>query len=530
LAPFETAIATHIGGRDENQDALWLGTDADSGQLLAVVADGMGGHSDGSVAARLAVDAARDVWERRRSEGPEELLQSLVAGAHKRIRAEAESRGIDSRTVLAALWIGPEGAISIHAGDCRVLQFGRSGLVKRTVDHSIAQINVLRGKLSEAEMVGHPDQARLTTSIGGVDSPDPEITCFDLTEGDRFLVCSDGFWALFEPLQQQALLEAPGLQEGLSDVLKKRLDAAPEDHDNTTAILVRAAERRPAAANWRRRIAGGLIVVALVLGVLAVRNLVSDGSRPPTGSNTSSDGATPSGDGTADSGETGMPSSEGPDATRPGSESPPDASQPGGEQGESDAQPDRTTGDPPSEGAGGNSAPGALNFPNVDIPVSDKSRLSDVLTNWLHEQGELPTSDGLGVDKIVRVEGGRRIERLVQMHEGLPVDDGEVVITVEGKVIVAVVGRVQGEIRLPEGQWMEYPEALVRAGKTAGISVQPDGRAELYVARRTDGSYTRAWRGMVVVSPGQEAEVWLIDAHTGQVLRRQPLVMEESGQ
>lgn len=244
LAPrprrIDVAAITHIGGRAENQDAHRVFNDADSGECLVVVADGLGGQGDGGgLAARTAIDSAAVLWAVRRGRPPADLLEALVMQAHEDILHVAA--GADAQTTLAALYIGRRAIVSVHAGDSRVSQFARDGFVKRTLDHSMAQIQVLRGKLKESEMASSPSQSRLITSLGGPERPEYEISEWSIGEGARFVVCSDGFWEIFTPDEQAALLNAQELQSALDAALKAKLDTVADNHDNTTAVLLRVA-------------------------------------------------------------------------------------------------------------------------------------------------------------------------------------------------------------------------------------------------------------------------------------------------
>ena len=282
LAPrprrIDVAAITHIGGRSENQDAHRVFNDADTGEGLVVVADGLGGQGDGGgLAARTAIDSAAALWAGRRGRLPADLLESLVMQAHEDILHAAA--GADAQTTLAALYIGRRVIVSVHAGDSRVSQFARDGFVKRTLDHSMAQIQVLRGKLKESEMASSPSQSRLITSLGGPERPEYEISEWSIGEGERFVVCSDGFWEIFTPDEQAALLDAQELQSALDAALKAKLDTVADNHDNTTAVLLRVA--LPPLRRWL--LAGGawlFLAAAIALAGLAYLVLGGPASRP----------------------------------------------------------------------------------------------------------------------------------------------------------------------------------------------------------------------------------------------------------
>ena len=452
MTAFRSALASHIGGRDENQDAARLFVDPDAGAVLAVVADGMGGHKEGALAAHLAIEAATEIWARRGSSQPEEILQQVVTGAHERIRKAAKARGIDSRTVLAALWICPKRAISIHAGDCRVLQFGPHDAVKRTIDHSIAQLNVLKGKITEAEMATHPDQSKLTTSLGGDEQPEPELTEWVLSEGRDFVVCSDGFWELFAPAQQQALFKAKDLQAELEQAIARAMDEADDAHDNTSAILVSlpAGAQARARSGVARGSAAALLLVAIGLVVLSWQRQGS----PPIPSDTQAQ---------AESGEPASHDGDSPEAPDSGSQ---DKKRDGPVSRESGEGVEKPLPSAPLPMPSNDKTPapageaGTLELTDLDIPVPAGGEVTEAVEFWLREKGLLGDSGHIGDGRTTVVENGAVIESLPQSHEGLPVDDGLVVAVIRDGRIVTITGRFQPDLDLPDSSWLDWDTAL----------------------------------------------------------------------
>ena len=167
------------------------------------------GHGGGALAAQTVVETTEQIW---RDVGDridsEEFLRALALKCHEAVNAAGEKFGQEPRTTLVALLIERGVAVSVHAGDSRVIQFSGQRLVSRTVDHSIGQLNVLRGKITERG-VGDPPRSeeavlasrrrehyRIWNSSAG-----------KLTEGRRFVVCSDGFWEVFPPEQNTGTLQ-----------------------------------------------------------------------------------------------------------------------------------------------------------------------------------------------------------------------------------------------------------------------------------------------------------------------------------
>jgi len=218
---WQAAKAEAIGGRKEQQDRVELFESRDGSERLLVLADGMGGHSGGAIAADAVVETARSLWRKH-------ILQPLAP-----------------EQLLRANWA--------HVGDSRLYRFRGSDLVGRTLDHSVVQMLVDMGKVDEEEMATHPDQNRLTQSLGGDSDPEPDLESARVEMGDGFVLCSDGLW---ERVTTDEMLEALGAE--VLNVEAKRLvelaaDRGGADGDNVTIALARTA-----ADKAEKRRGGGL--------------------------------------------------------------------------------------------------------------------------------------------------------------------------------------------------------------------------------------------------------------------------------
>ena len=227
---------SHVGQRDDNEDRLAVLGSSDEGSRLFVVADGLGGHKGGALAAQSVVDAAARMWPRR-SADPKQILHELVVGSHEAVRRSGREQELDCRSTLAALLVSGTMATSVHVGDSRVMQYSERSFVGRTPDHSVAQLLVSGGELSEEEMPGHPTQARLLSTVGGPRAPKAEVTGWDLTAGNRFVVCSDGFWTIFSHAEVLGLFGTDDPESAIRERLGSKSQDF-QDHDNCTVILI----------------------------------------------------------------------------------------------------------------------------------------------------------------------------------------------------------------------------------------------------------------------------------------------------
>jgi serine/threonine protein phosphatase PrpC len=162
---------------------------------LFAVADGMGGHVGGEIAARTAVDTLQTEFARKPSaEGLAAAIHEANKAVWERGHADADLRGMGTTMIAAALVATDEGdrLVLANVGDSRAYRLHGRDLAQLTTDHSVAEELVARGELSEEEAAVHPHRHILTRALGV--QPDVAVDVWQLVpeEGDRFLLCSDG--------------------------------------------------------------------------------------------------------------------------------------------------------------------------------------------------------------------------------------------------------------------------------------------------------------------------------------------------
>jgi serine/threonine protein phosphatase PrpC len=240
----ETGQSSLIGDREVNQDRASI-VFSDT-QALLVVADGMGGHSDGEVAAQVTVEELVKAFKGRKGDGGSgaDFLRRGVADAHRAVVAAGASRPLDSRprTTCTVCLIEDGKAVWAHVGDSRVYLFREGALLSRTRDHSAVEQLYQAGKITQEEMLTHPMRNFVEQCIGG-EAALPEISVGEpvaLEPGDVVMLCSDGFWApLDEKLVAGILEEGGDLTATLEDLAEQAVEAAHPYADNATAAALR---------------------------------------------------------------------------------------------------------------------------------------------------------------------------------------------------------------------------------------------------------------------------------------------------
>lgn len=233
----ETACQSDPGGRDDQQDRVAV-LERD-GSVLAVLADGMGGHAGGALAAQAVVDTAEEALGRWSGEDAPRLLASIVDKAHERIRRIGLELGISPHSTCVLLHASCGFASWIHVGDSRLYRFVDGKMVERTIDHSVVELMRLQGRISEDDMKTHPDQNRLYETLGGARAPEPERGSARVEEGSGFLLGSDGVWENAADRDLERLFDAGDLPSGVRWLVGKATTKGGASCDNLAVAAVR---------------------------------------------------------------------------------------------------------------------------------------------------------------------------------------------------------------------------------------------------------------------------------------------------
>jgi len=233
---------SRIGQRRNNQDRIAHCYSRDA--LLMVLADGMGGHLHGEVAAQIAVQYLTEHFQREARphlDDPAQFLASGLANAHNAILDYSVERDLEDapRTTCVACVIQDNLAYWAHVGDSRLYLLRRRQIQARTRDHSRVQMMVDDGLITEEQALVHPARNRVYACLGGELLPQIEVSRkTPLQAGDTLVLCSDGFWA---PLGNEALVQGyargsvMAMTPQLMDLAEK---LGGESQDNLSVVAV----------------------------------------------------------------------------------------------------------------------------------------------------------------------------------------------------------------------------------------------------------------------------------------------------
>jgi serine/threonine protein phosphatase PrpC len=207
---------------------------------VALLADGMGGHSAGEVASRTAVDTVHAILKQTiRGVSPHERLETALQAAHSVIREKAKHsircRGMG--TTFIGVIIENGYLHHAHVGDSRLYLLRDQQLTAVTHDHSLLQEFIDQGLYSREEAEEKVSRNILTRALG----LEPHVTIdydyLKINQGDRFLLCSDGLYDMLSEHELGALLGRSHDIEGIAlDMLE--LANARRSKDNVSVIVI----------------------------------------------------------------------------------------------------------------------------------------------------------------------------------------------------------------------------------------------------------------------------------------------------
>ena len=230
------------GGRVYNQDRVAYSYSRDA--LLMVVADGMGGHLKGEVAAQIVVETLVSRFERLAKPSladPNKFLVEAITAAHEAINDHALENGLVEapRTTCVASVVERGMVYWAHVGDSRLMLFSGGHLVMRTRDHSTVQQMVDRGIIEESAAINHPERNKIYNCLGGFIPPEVELgRPVPAMAGDSMVLCTDGLWNMVTPDEIAATLSAYPLGQAVQTLMDQAEFRAGESGDNLSVVAM----------------------------------------------------------------------------------------------------------------------------------------------------------------------------------------------------------------------------------------------------------------------------------------------------
>jgi len=254
LRKITTCVRTHAGlKREENEDSYVFIEDReeryDTGSLglLFAVADGMSGHKGGAKASRIACEGLLDYYAERSNsintknvaESRLKTLKDVFHRVHLKIYEQSLKEKEYERmgTTLSALIYLNETAMIAHVGDSRIYRLRDKSLEKLTHDHTMAQLSVEMGFISQADAENHPQRHVLMNVVGqGMD--EVQTRTEKMLRGDIFLLCTDGLHHTVPDDKIKEILEALPPEKGACDrLIQEAIERGGKD--DITVIVIK---------------------------------------------------------------------------------------------------------------------------------------------------------------------------------------------------------------------------------------------------------------------------------------------------
>jgi len=228
--------------RPTNQDAFEVfALSADA--VCAVVCDGMGGAKAGNVASSMAVETiAENIKGNYRENMNADFIKTMLFTAIgiANIKVYEEGTGnpeyAGMGTTVVTVIVSGGAAYVAHVGDSRAYKLCSNGIRQLTTDHSMVQVLVERGELTQSEAKSHPKKNLITRALGAESTVNVDYAEEPLADGESILICTDG---LSNPVEDAEILKIMN-EEGFDTCVEKLISAAKEKggNDNITAVVI----------------------------------------------------------------------------------------------------------------------------------------------------------------------------------------------------------------------------------------------------------------------------------------------------
>jgi serine/threonine protein phosphatase PrpC len=231
------------GSRKVNQDRVAYTYGRDT--LMLVIADGMGGHAGGEIAAQITVRLFIERFQQEAKpvlKNPLKFLQDTLLRAHAALGSYANQFSMleTPRTTCVAVIVQAGHAYWAHVGDSRFYLFRQGGLIASTKDHSKVQYLVDQGVIGAHEVAEHPDRNKIFSCLGGLVDPVIDLSRrTPLRSGDILVLCTDGMWSVMPPSEIATYLTSTPILKTAPQMLREAERRGGPDGDNLSLIAVR---------------------------------------------------------------------------------------------------------------------------------------------------------------------------------------------------------------------------------------------------------------------------------------------------
>ena len=237
---FSVYQQSQAGGRATNQDRM--GYCFTRASLLLLLADGMGGHTHGELAATLTLQTMGSLFQKAASPSlaePAAFLDELIYTSHLALHKYRSQHRLTEtpRTTIVVCIVQDGQAQWAHCGDSRLYWLRSGRILARTTDHSHVEKLVAMGRLSPHQRMQHPDRNKLYNCLGAPSLPIiTKSAIAPMQSGDHLLLCSDGLWGSIPEHELAYRLSARPLDEAIPEMVRSAVQIGGKNGDNVTAL------------------------------------------------------------------------------------------------------------------------------------------------------------------------------------------------------------------------------------------------------------------------------------------------------
>ena len=270
---------SHAGMSGKNNEdryeitSFHLSEDDPRPAVLAVVADGIGGHKAGEVAAELAISYITKQVGESNAKKPSKILEQAIQDASQAIaQRAAENEGQKGMgSTCACVWVIENNLYTAYVGDSRIYLLRENHIQRLTVDHTWVQEAYEKGIITKEQMYDHPNQHVIRRHLGGSKLPVVDFRLrvddeeskeeseqnqgFTLAPGDIILICSDGLTDLvWDDEIRDVVVQKADLTAAVNALVKMANQRG--GHDNTTVVLMQVPQpkeenkKKPGILDW----------------------------------------------------------------------------------------------------------------------------------------------------------------------------------------------------------------------------------------------------------------------------------------
>jgi len=248
---YQYATCSRLGNRQVNEDRVAVAEHGHS--TLLVLADGLGGHKGGQIAAQVATTSACKFFHNESTPiyKPQVFLQQVFSVAQEAILKAGEEMDppIEPKCTLVVCLVQGDNAFWGHVGDSRLYVIRKRFVLEQTRDHSVVEDLFRQGKISERQKTSHPRRNSITQCLGSRVKPvNPTLSSgIALEKGDGILLATDGFWSQLSEAQLRDTFHPDNLSQSLDALAQKAESNFYPRSDNISAVAFRFIDGKSVA-------------------------------------------------------------------------------------------------------------------------------------------------------------------------------------------------------------------------------------------------------------------------------------------